>query len=82
MIRRDGYEFRKSTRDHKKYDVYKNGKYLVSFGDNRYQQYKDKLMLYRHLDHGDEQRRKLYRARHGTNPEFESAGWFALNYLW
>ena len=34
------YTFKVSTRKHKKYDAFKNGKYVVSFGDNRYQQYR------------------------------------------
>lgn len=51
----------------KKYSVYvfKDGKIkLIHFGDKRYQQYHDRLGLYSHLDHHDENRRKLYRERH------------------
>ena len=35
------YTFKISTKKNKKYDVYKNSKYLVSFGDKNYQHYKD-----------------------------------------
>jgi hypothetical protein len=85
---RPHYIFKKSTRKHKKYDVYKiiNGewRYLVSFGDNRYQQYKDKtpLKLYSSKDHNDKERRKRYYQRHGKNPVFESAKYFSHKYLW
>ena len=33
------YVFKPSTRKNKKYDVYKNDKYLVSFGSSLNQQY-------------------------------------------
>lgn len=41
----------------------------VSFGDKRYQHYKDQtpLKLYSHLDHLDPKRRASYRARHGAS---------------
>ncbi len=35
------YKFKISTKRNKKYDVNKNEKYLVSFGDKNYQHYKD-----------------------------------------
>lgn len=78
------YEFKKSTKLHKKYDVYKNGHYLVSFGDNRYEQYKDQtpLKLYSNKDHNDKERRRLYYLRHGKEAKKESAKWFSHNYLW
>ena len=75
------YTFKKSKRKNKKYDVYKNGKYLVSFGDNRYEQYKDKIGLYSSKDHLDKKRRELYYKRHG-NAKFETAKWFSHKYLW
>lgn len=80
----DGFLFKKSNRKNKKYDVYdpKTGKYLLSFGDNRYEQFKDKIGFWKHKDHNDEKRRTSYRKRHGTSPKRGSAGWFALNYLW
>lgn len=76
------YIFKKSKRKNKKYDVYKNGKYLVSFGDKRYQQYKDKIGYYSELDHLDEKRRLRYYQRHGKDAVVESAKWFSHKYLW
>lgn len=68
----------------KKYDVFENGKFIVSYGDRNYQHYKDKLGYYSELDHNDKQRRKLYRKRHAkdkiNNPYY--AGYWAYNYLW
>jgi len=58
----------KSNLKFKKYAVYvlKDGKRrLIHFGDARYQQYKDKIGLYSHLDHNDKKRRKHYYSRHG-----------------
>ena len=75
------YTFKKSIRKNKKYDVYKNGKYLVSFGDNRYEQYKDKIGLYSAKNHLDKKRRELYYKRHGK-AKFESSKWFSHKYLW
>lgn len=72
-----------SSREHKKYDVYLGDSYLLSFGDKRYQQYKDKLGYYKALDHGDDKRRILYNIRHrkdGNTPYY--AGWWARKYLW
>ena len=80
MIKKDSFEFEKSSRKHKKYMVRVNGK-LVHFGDNRYQQYRDKIGLYSMLDHGDKERRKRYYARHGKAVK-HSAKWFSHKYLW
>ena len=58
----------KSKMKFKKYSVYvlKDGKpKLIHFGDTRYQQYKDKIGLYSHLDHNDKKRRDNYYSRHG-----------------
>jgi len=78
------YEFIISRRKGKKYDVFKNGKYLVSFGANDYEHYQDKtpLKAYSHLNHYDKERRRLYYARHGEAAKFESAKWFSHKYLW
>lgn len=78
------YKFIISRRKGKKYDVYKDGKYLVSFGAKDYQQYKDKtpLKAYSNLDHNDKDRRKRYYQRHGKEAKFESAKWFSHKYLW
>ena len=49
------YQFKVSTRKNKKYDVYKHNKYLVSFGDKRYEHYEDKtpIKYYSNLNHYD-----------------------------
>jgi hypothetical protein len=76
------YTIYKSTRKNKKYDVYDNGKYLLSFGDARYQQYYDKLGAYKHLNHYDENRRRLYYLRHGYTDNIKSAKYWSNRYLW
>ena len=62
---------RKSNRKNKKYmaDAVKIGNKLyrnIHFGDTRFQQYHDNtnLKLYSHLDHNDDNRRRLYHLRH------------------
>jgi hypothetical protein len=80
---KDGYVFKVPKRNSKKkYDVYKDGNYLVSFGSNTNQQYKDKIGHYKNLDHLDKDKRKRFYSRFGNNPKYESALWFAKNYLW
>ena len=66
-----------SNRKNKKYDAYelvidnKNyyGEYMFSFGDKRYQHYKDILGYYKTLDHGNIKRLDNYYKRHGEFPE-------------
>lgn len=79
-----GYEIKKSTRLHKKYDVYYQGKYLLSFGDNRYAQYRDvtPLRAYSSLDHVDKERRNRYYARHGQTNDKNSPKWWSHHFLW
>ena len=78
------YEFKISVKRNKKYDVYKNGKYLVSFGDRNYQHYKDKtpLKAWSVLDHNDKKRRDNYYSRFGKDAKYESAKYFSHKYLW
>ena len=79
----DGYTFvAPSKRKNKKYDVYKKGKYITSFGSNTNQQYKDKIGHYKNLDHLDKDKRKRFYDRFGKNPKFESALWFSSKFLW
>lgn len=78
----------------KKYSVYvmkDDKKKLISFGDTRYEQFKDKLGHYSHLNHGDEKRRKSYlrRAKGIKNKEGQltyklkySPNYWSVNYLW
>ncbi len=55
----------------------------VPFGDRRYEQFRDRIGHYAHLDHGDARRRRSYRARHaGEERRKYSPGWFAWTYLW
>lgn len=78
------YIVKVSNRKHKKYDVFFKNKYLLSFGDTRYQHYYDKFMYYSHLNHLDLKRREKYRERHRStnkdNPKY-SAYW-SWWYLW
>ena len=75
--------FKSSKQKNKKYDVYnENGNFITSFGDKRYQHYKDKIGLYSHLDHNDEKRRELYYKRFGKTSEPLSAKYFSHKYLW
>ena len=80
------YNFKVSTKKNKKYDVFKNDKYLTSFGDKNYQQYKDTtpLKVYSNLDHLNLKRKQNYYKRFGKkdNAKFESAKYFSNNYLW
>jgi hypothetical protein len=72
-----------SKLENKKYDVYKDDKYMVSFGDKRYGQYKDRIGYYGDLDHNDKNRRRLFRLRHEKNiKKMYSPAWFAAKYLW
>ena len=73
-----------STRKHKKYDVYKDGKYLLSFGDQRYEHYHDKFGHYSHMDHNDEVRREKFRARFGGKDYNDPSGalYWSWHYLW
>ena len=82
-IRRDNFIFRVPKTGFKKYDVYDlNGKYLFSFGDRRYQQFKDKLGFWSHLDHNDKERRKRYYQRHGPYVPGVNPDSFSKKYLW
>ena len=85
-------EFRKSTHKGKKYDVFYKDRW-ISFGDLRYEHYKDTtpLKLYSHLDHGDQVRRKSYLSRakgikdkkgNLTWKNKHSANYYSVHYLW
>lgn len=75
-----------SDRKNKKYyAVVKtlSGNKKVYFGDSRYQHFFDKLGKYKHLNHLDPVRRKLYKARHEKDRHIVgTAGWFADKILW
>jgi hypothetical protein len=64
---------------------------IIHFGDIRYQHYKDKTGLYKHLDHNDNDRRDRYlkRSKRQTNNNNEltfnnpkSANYHSINILW
>ena len=82
--KKDGFIFiAPSRRKHKKYDVYdKHRKYIVSFGDNRYEQFKDRIGHYKALNHNDKKRRELYYKRHGKDAKRNTAKYFSHKYLW
>lgn len=70
-----------SRRAYKKYDVYDlSMRYLTSFGDRRFQHFRDRIGYYKKLDHKDPQRRRNYRARHAGDNRL--AGKLARKYLW
>ena len=84
--------FERSKNPKKKYDavieeVKTKKTQRVAFGSRQplYQQYKDStgLKLYSRLDHGDEERRKNYLARHEkTRHKKWSSSWFSWQFLW
>ena len=81
--------FELSNRQHKKYmsvlQNKKNNKYIyIHFGDNRYQQYHDKIGDYKDLNHNDKQRRLNYHQRHQhfIRKGYYSPGYFSMKYLW
>ena len=72
--KRLGVEVKASTRKHKKLDVFKNGEKVASIGDVRYSDY---------LQHGDEERRKRYKARHEPHRHKKgTASYYADQILW
>jgi Family of unknown function (DUF5754) len=87
----NGITFIKSPNKSKKYQaIFKDGT-KINFGASKYQHYHDKLGLYVNLNHGDKNRRKLYRLRHGNiyNKDGKksinnkkSAAWLSWHYLW
>lgn len=61
-------EFKKSTREGKKYMAKTPSGRWIHFGSTSHQHYKDStgLGIYSHLDHGDPKRRASYRKRHSA----------------
>jgi len=87
-INLNDFEYRKSTRKLKKYDVFYKGKYIVSFGaihpnGTPFSQYFDKLHLYKDYNNLDEKKRANYKKRHENDRHKKySAGWFSDLLLW
>lgn len=77
------FKFRKSTKKNKKYDAVFNDK-VVSFGDNRYEQYKDNALgIYSNLDHLDNKRRLAFKNRFKKSSTVKySPAWFSDRFLW
>lgn len=81
-----GVEIKPSTRKNKKIDVYKDGKYLLSIGDDRYFDYPYYLREERagKYPKGTANRnRYLYHKRHAKDSKVpDSAGFYASEILW
>jgi hypothetical protein len=73
-----GVQIKPSTNKKKKIDVFKNDKKIASIGDANYLDYPSYLEKDKKLA---EERRKLYKARHGKRP-LNTAGYFANEILW
>lgn len=86
----DNFDFRKSVKKNKKYDVFYNGNYITSFGGihndknkTPYTQYFDKIGVYSDYDNFDEKKRSNFKKRHELNRhKICSPAWFSDNYLW
>ena len=70
----------------KKYEVYKDDKYITAFGAKDYGHYKDRIGFYTQLNTYDKEKRKRFWERHSkdrgvveNNPKY--AGYWA-KYLW
>lgn len=76
-------EIKKSTRKHKKYMIRYNNKW-IHFGDSRYEHFRDStpLQLYKHLNHNDPDRRRLYYARHGKTAKIGTPKYYSHKFLW
>ena len=73
-------EIKSSTRKHKKLDVYKDGKYICSIGDSRYNDYHSYKKIDKELA---EQRREVYYRRHHKDLSKPlSPGFYAWYILW
>ena len=86
-------DFKKSTRDGKKYMVMTPSKKWIHFGDIKSEQYRDTtgLGLYTHLNHNDKKRQASYLARAKgiknkkgdlTWKDKNSANYFSVKFLW
>ena len=73
-----GVQIKPSTNKKKKIDVFKNNKKIASIGDVNYLDYPSYLEKDKSLA---EERRRLYRARHGKRP-LNTPGYYANEILW
>jgi hypothetical protein len=83
-FKHDGYIIKPSRNKKKKYDVFKDGKFLLSYGDINYSHYKDFFGYYSELDHLDKKRRQRYWMRHKNDhihdPNYP--GYWSWWFLW
>lgn len=82
------------TPKNKKYSVWvvKDGVFKrINFGDKKYEHYYDRIGKYSHLNHLDDERRRLYRARASnirdkngnlTVNDITSPNHWSYHYLW
>jgi hypothetical protein len=75
--RQIGVSIKPSTRQYKKLDVFRDGKYIDSIGDTRYSDYPTYIKQ-RGKEYADE-RRRLYHLRHTGNTQGER---LAKELLW
>ena len=84
-------KFEKSDKLNKKYNaIIENKKskkrIKIPFGAIGFEQYFDKtgLNLYKHLNHNDKNRRRLYKSRHTVfiKPGYYSPGQMSMDFLW
>lgn len=86
-------QFKKSTRQGKKYSVVTPSGKTIHFGSSAMQHYKDRTGVgaWSHKDHNDATRRKSYLARSKgiknkagalTWKDKESANYYSVHYLW
>ncbi len=78
----DGITFIKSPIKHKKYRAILPDVKHLYFGDNCYHYHFYKIGMYSHLNHNDDNRKRLYYARHGKEAEKHSSKYFSHKYLW
>jgi hypothetical protein len=86
--KKDGYTFiAPSSVKGKKYDAYKDGKKIASFGAIHpngvpYAIYHDRIGHYSKYDHLDEERRERYHYRHPHDYPKDSPDYLSKRYLW
>jgi hypothetical protein len=76
------YSFCKSSKPNKKYDIYKDNKYLFSIGDSRYGQYYDLGGYFSDKDNLSHKKRNAYYSRHGDSQDKNSRKYWAHVLLW
>lgn len=76
------FNIKVSRRKSKKYDLFENDKYILSFGASDYPQYFDKLGYYKDFNHNNDKRRENYYKRFGPSNDIYSAKYWSHNVLW